>query len=159
MGNQCLKKIADGDKEGYKQHNQIVIDDDDELGGSLGGFRDGGLSSSSALSVASPDQVRRLVEQQMALSDELDITSRSSAPPARPTSNDPVDADDDDLAEQHEDEAFVKQGQAAWALARSQMQARISSNASSKTDIGNHFSIGDEDEDAFARELDQAMRQ
>jgi hypothetical protein len=51
------------------------------------------------------------------------------------------------------------QGQAAWAQARSQMQARISSNASAKLDVANPFSIGDDDEDAFARELDQAMRQ
>ncbi len=37
------------------------------------------------------------------------------------------------------------------------MQARISSNTVAKPDVGNHFSIGDDDEDAFARELDQAM--
>ena len=54
---------------------------------------------------------------------------------------------------------MFRQGQAAWAQARSQMQARISSNTSAKSDVGNHFSIGDDDEDAFARELDQAMRQ
>jgi hypothetical protein len=40
------------------------------------------------------------------------------------------------------------------------MQARISANpGGAKADVGNHFSIGDDDEDAFARELDQAMRQ
>lgn len=39
------------------------------------------------------------------------------------------------------------------------MQSRISANTGAKTEVGNPFSIGDEDEDAFARELDQAMRQ
>lgn len=34
-----------------------MIDEDDDLGGSLGSFRGGALSSSNALSVASPDQV------------------------------------------------------------------------------------------------------
>ena len=27
MGNQCLKKISDGDKDGYKQHNQMYFRD------------------------------------------------------------------------------------------------------------------------------------
>lgn len=156
MGNQCLKKISD-EKDGYKQHNQIVIDEDDDLGGSLGSFRGGALSSSNALSVASPDQVRRLVEQQMALSDELDIASRAAPPALSLSSKAPVFEDDQDG--ENEDEAFVKQGQAAWAQARSQMQSRISANTGAKTEVGNPFSIGDEDEDAFARELDQAMRQ
>ena len=29
MGNQCLKKIADSDKDGYKQHNQMYVKQDD----------------------------------------------------------------------------------------------------------------------------------
>ncbi len=28
MGNQCLKKIADSDKDGYKQHNQMYVKQD-----------------------------------------------------------------------------------------------------------------------------------
>ena len=84
---------------------------------------------------------------------------------------------EDDQEGENEDEAFVKQacvagfvvycllifdqGQAAWAQARSQMHSRISASTATgaKTDVANPFSIGDEDEDAFARELDQAMRQ
>jgi hypothetical protein len=105
-------------------------------------------------------------------SDELDIASRAALPALSRPSKAP-DFEDDQEGE-NEDEAFVKQasetrqsfycflifgqGQAAWAQARNQMQSRISANTGAKTDA-NPFSIGDEDEDAFARELDQAMRQ